>query len=159
MTGASFTFSGLANFAAEFPQIMELKATELLQEIHRGLHERAFELAVELTPSGGAAGRTKPSMRGSWKNFPPNPESAIVALRPTKVGNVAPHAMVIDLGRRPSRPYRRKTKKGGKALVRERMLGSVKAPLGIRPLVMTRLAAEEAAIVGRAIQRVMGADS
>lgn len=158
MTGTSFTFSGLAQFAERFPEIMELKATELLQEIHRGLHERTLELAVELTPTG-FSGRGKPSMRGAWRSYPPNPETAIASLRPTKVGNAAPHALVIDLGRRPSRAYRRKTKSGAKALVRGRMLGSLKAPVGVRPVVMTRLAAEEEAIVGRAVARVMGADS
>lgn len=157
--GAVHRFSGLEEFASRFPEMLGASVRELLVEIHRGLHERALELAREVSPVGRDRAAGRPSLRSSWRSFPPDPESAIAAGRPTKVSASAPHALVIEGGRRPSKPYRRRTKAGGKALVRSRMIGSSQAPAGLRAPVLARLAAEEERIVGAAIERTMGGDA
>ncbi|OQC35388.1 MAG: hypothetical protein BWX64_02473 [Acidobacteria bacterium ADurb.Bin051] len=158
MRGTGHTFAGLEEFAAKFPEMVGLSLRELEREVHLGLHERALELARQASPVGSRA-TGRPSLRASWRSFPPDPLSAIAAGRPTKVGTGAPHARIIEGGRKVARTYRRRSKGGKVARVRGRMIGSTQAPAGMVVPVLTQLAAEEERIVAAAIARVMGAEA
>lgn len=158
MRGTGHTFAGLEEFAAKFPEMVGLSLRELEREVHLGLHERALELARQASPVGSRA-TGRPSLRASWRSYPPNPQDAIAAGRPTKVGATAPHALVIEGGRKVAKPYKRRHKSGTVSQVRGRMVGSKQAPVGLKTPILTRLAAEEEAIVEGAIRRVMGGDA
>ena len=156
MRGTAYSFTGLEEFAAKFPEVVGASATELLREIHASMHERLLELAREVSPVGTARASGRPSLRSSWRSYPPNPQDAIAAGRPTKVGATAPHALVIEGGRKVAKPYKRRHKSGIVSVVRGRMVGSTQAPTGLKVPILTRLAAEEEQIVAGAIARVMG---
>ncbi|OPZ41289.1 MAG: hypothetical protein BWY94_02466 [Actinobacteria bacterium ADurb.BinA094] len=159
MRGTAYSFTGLEEFAAKFPEVVGASATELLREIHASMHERLLELAREVSPVGTARASGRPSLRASWRSYPPNPQNAIAAGRPTKVGATAPHALVIEGGRQMAKTYKRRHKSGTVSQVRGRMVGSKQAPVGLKTPILTRLAAEEEAIVEGAIRRVMGGDA
>lgn len=159
MKGTAYTFRGLEEFAAKFPEMVGLSLRELTAEVHASLHERLLELARESSPVGSQRASGRPSLRASWRSYPPNPQDAIAAGRPTKVGATAPHALVIEGGRKVAKPYKRRHKSGTVSVVRGRMVGSTQAPTGLKVPILTRLAAEEEQIVAGAIARVMGGEA
>ena len=159
MRGTAYTFRGLEEFAAKFPEMVGLSLRELTAEVHASLHERLLELARESSPVGSQRASGRPSLRASWRSYPPNPQDAIAAGRPTKVGATAPHALVIEGGRQVAKPYKRRHKSGIVSVVRGRMVGSTQAPTGLKVPILTRLAAEEEQIVAGAIARVMGGEA
>ena len=157
-------FSDLVDFGRRFPGLAVDRLEELMREAHRQLHARVAELTRELSPSGtselspsGTSDRPgHKHLRPSWRSVPANPESAIASLRPTRVEATAPHARVIDAGRQMAKAHQRRGKGGRKHFVRARMVGSEKAPLGVRGPVLLAIQAEEEEILRRAAQKVMG---
>jgi hypothetical protein len=148
----------------------------LVQEIHRETHEVALATAIALSPVGGAGDKHPGLLRRSWESDPSNVADAITALEPTSVINRAPHALIIDLGRRMGErayttkagagmvmvPTKRRRKDGSVVMrkrrafrvAKPRMLGSEKAPLGVKGPVLRKLSAEREAIFARAAAAV-----
>jgi len=149
-------FSDLVDFGRRFPGLAVDRLEELMREAHRQLHARVAELTRELSPSGTSDRPGHKHLRPSWRSVPANPESAIASLRPTRVEATAPHARVIDAGRQMAKAHQRRGKGGRKHFVRARMVGSEKAPLGVRGPVLLAIQAEEEEILRRAAQKVMG---
>lgn len=146
---------------------------EVLMSVQRQLHELARQTAIAKTPEGGAGDKHPGLMRRSWVDIPGSIESAIAALQPTKIRNVAPHGLIIDRGRRKSenaftvkrpgatgvgagghgRSGREHTRAASSAYYTVRagkMLGSPQAPLGIKGDVLRALRAAEDSIAARA---------
>lgn len=149
-------FSDLVDFGRRFPGLAVDRLNELMREAHRQLHARVEELTEQLSPVGASDRPGHKHLRPSWRSVPANPESAIASLRPTRVEATAPHARVIDAGRQMAKAHQRRGKGGRKHFVRARMVGSEKAPLGVRGPVLLAIQAEEEEILRRAAQKVMG---
>jgi hypothetical protein len=130
----------------------------VLQSVHRQLHELARHTAIAKTPEGGAGDKHPGLMRRSWVDMPGSIESPIAALQPTKMRNVAPHG--ADHRPRPTRARTPSPSSGGATGVGAaagaaraassayytvragKMLGSTRAPLGVKGDVLRALEAQ-----------------
>ncbi len=154
--GTVYTFQGLEAFAAQFPAMVRAELGALTAAVHEGLHARALELAREVSPVGGLRPDGRPSLRASWRSEPADVAAAIAAGKRTRVFTDAPHARVVEQGRKVAATYTRRYKSGRTGKVQGRRIGSTQAPVGMTTPVLTRLAAEEAGIVEAAIARTLG---
>jgi hypothetical protein len=143
---------------------------DLLQEIHREMHELALQKAIAVTPLGGAGDKHPGQMKRSWRSMPVSIGEAINRQQPTKIQNTAPHGLIIDRGRRRSENAWQARRPGVKGVGRGRkkkfnpglyytvkagkILGSTQAVLGVKGQVLRELAAQEDAIFARAAAAV-----
>ncbi|MBL0220029.1 MAG: hypothetical protein IPQ07_39955 [Myxococcales bacterium] len=130
---------------------------EFGREVHRAMHERALELANELSPVGDTMRAGRERLRGSWRDGA-GKDAAIAAGKPSKVVSKAPHAGIIDRGA-PSyaKGHKRRSASGTVANVATgRQIGSFRAPLGVRVVVLQRLVEEQDGIFSAVAERVFG---
>lgn len=156
--GHTLDFSDLVDFGRRFPGLAIERLEDLQREAHRVFHRRLEELVAQLSPVGASTRAGHIHFRPGWRNVPPDPESAIASLRPTKVSQTAPHGGVIDRGRQMAAAHQRVGKSGKRHLVRARMVGSIQAPIGVRAPVLLQLEQEQEELLQLAAQRVMGGD-
>lgn len=151
---------------------LSLLTKEFIVELHRETHLATLQAAIAATPvrTGG--------MKAAWTSAPANFESAMKSMRPTKVRNAHPAAVIIDMGRRASENAwnvrlqaggtvvvaTRRRRKDGSYVHRRRaayytvkpgkMLGSTQAPRGIKGPVFRDVEQQEEAIFRRAAATV-----
>lgn len=130
---------------------LNLLTGHLGQEVHRLVHEMARVAAPEVTPMGGAGDAHPGLMKRSWRDVPGNYMAAIEAFKPTKIRNVAAHALIIDRGRRRSERAFTATRKGTRYTVKAgKLLGSTQALLGVKGQVIQRINAAREQILAQA---------
>lgn len=118
----------------------------VLQEVQRQSADFALRAAIAKSPTATGG------LKRQWQIVEATASAASDRLKPTKVRNAAPQAVIIDQGRRRSKnAWTATSRKGTKYTVKAgKMLGSEQAPRGIKGPVLRELAAQEDAIFDRA---------
>jgi hypothetical protein len=152
----------LGQFAKEFGAVVAEAAKEIASETRDGMARFALPRARAIAPVGGALskdknpGRLKRSIRLVPSTRPEDPAMVV------SEGTDAPHASIIDRGRRrgvtPTGQKRVRAKKGEKLKPNKqaKMLGSKQAPAGIKRPVVAATMKEAEAIATRAIAKAEG---
>jgi len=157
--GLSVEFGSLLEFADGFPALAGEFVQTLGQEVHRAMHDRVLELAVQLSPVAlsAAARPGHVSLARSWESGA-GTDAAIAAGRGSKVISRAPHAQIVaDMGAPTyAGAHKRRTKSGSVTVRAGRQIGSYQRPLGVRFEVLRRVAEEEEAIIAAAVSRAGG---
>lgn len=145
-------FDDLHEMARDFPPAMLAATERLVGTIHLDLHNKAIEALRAITPRD--SGETAALVASD----PTNPESAIEALQPTRVGfggtsEQRRKANALNIGRRSSKTPYKVTRNGKTYEVKRRVLGSRQAPQGMKGPVLRQLKAREDEILTAAIAK------